>query len=114
LGWITQQEIDFGWAVVSLIIAHVLLEIQIKISKYLFAKLFHRMSLASSDNIVVWVVLLKHQPHSLDILFSVSPVSARIKVTQIKLVLKTHLDPGSSTSNLTSHKRFSTTWGLMI
>src|SRR5262249_10215005 len=44
--------------------------------------------LACRQHIVVGLILLHHQPHTFDIIASMSPIASRVEISQINTVLK--------------------------
>ena len=69
---------------------------------------------ACSDNKVFWSVVLKDEPHTFHIVFSVTPVAKRIKITEIEAILLALCNTSSSKCNLTSYKGLTTTLRLVI
>ena len=55
----------------------------------LIEKLAHRMRFARRDDIIVRLVLLKHQPHGLDEISGMSPIAFGVEVAEIEFVLQT-------------------------
>jgi hypothetical protein len=47
----------------------------------------HAVRLPGSDDIVIGLLLLQHQPHGLDIVAGKAPIALRFEVSQIELVL---------------------------
>ena len=72
------------------------------------------MLLTRSDDEVFWGIVLKHQPHTFDIVTGIAPVTQGIEVTQIELVLLTCSDTSSGKRDLTCHEGFATALALMI
>jgi hypothetical protein len=52
--------------------------------------------LAGRDDVVLRLVVLKHQPHRLNVVARVAPVALRIEVPQQQLVLQAQLDRGDA------------------
>ena len=58
--------------------------------------------------------MLKHHPHTLHIIFSISPIATRIEISHIKLILKSVYDTCRCKGDLARDKRLSTPFTLMI
>ena len=58
------------------------------------AEFAHSMVFASCDDEILRLVVLKNQPHAFNVVLSVSPVSERVEVAKVKLVLKSLSDAG--------------------
>src|SRR5207249_3413288 len=77
-------------------------------------KLPDRMSLARRDDIVIRLVLLKHQPHGTDKIRSVAPIAFCLEISKKQLVLYAQLDSGDGLGDFSSDKSLSTARRLMI
>src|SRR5918992_129559 len=51
-------------------------------------KVANRVRLARGDHVVVGLVLLEHEPHGLDVVLGIAPISLGIKVAEGELLLK--------------------------
>ena len=70
--------------------------------------------LSSGNNIILGFILLEHTPHSINIILRMSPISLRIEVSEIELLLKSKTDLGYRHSDLTSHECLTTNRRLMV
>merc|ERR550537_291153 len=70
--------------------------------------------LVGGKHVVIWLVDLKHSPHTFYIVSSMTPISLGIKITQVEALLKATLDLGNSTSNLSGDESRTTSRGLVI
>ena len=69
---------------------------------------------AGSDDEVLGLILLHDQPHALDIILGVAPVTQRIHVAQFQMILQTLGDTTSSQRDLTGDKVLATALRLMV
>src|SRR3989338_9367160 len=88
--------------------------IKASIPKSLFYKLSHRMRLVSRNHIVIRPFFLKHQPHRLDIILRITPISLSIQISQIEFILESHFNPSDGHRYLTSHESLTPPGGLVI
>src|SRR6266516_6973756 len=65
-------------------------------------------------DVIIRLVLLKHFPHTFDIITSVTPVSSSIQIPDRKTVLQAKRDPGTGVCYLSSDKFQSSERGLMV
>src|ERR1700730_5263628 len=74
----------------------------------------HAVRLAGGDDVVVWLLLLQHQPHGLDIVTRKAPIALRFEVSQVELVLKTLTDAAYRPGHLTRDESLAATRALMV
>ena len=55
-------------------------------------KVSDAVSRASSNYIIIWFILLQHEPHGLNVVPRETPITLRIKVAQYQLILQALLD----------------------
>src|SRR5688500_9071664 len=68
------------------------LPVQPQQTECLLDKLFHRMTLAGGDDEVVRPLLLEHEPHGLNVVWRIAPISSGFEVIQLEFVLQTDFD----------------------
>ena len=68
----------------------------------------------SSENEIVRLVLLADQPHALNIITSMSPITLCVQVTEVEAVLFAETDFGYSSRNLSGNKGSSTSRRFVI
>src|SRR5207248_10927717 len=73
-----------------------------------------RSRLPGRYHVVVWVWLLQHQPHRLDIIAGKAPIALCFKIPKIELVLKPLSDPADCAGDLSRDESFATARALMI
>ena len=66
------------------------------------------------DHKVLRLVLLHDQPHTLNIVLCITPVTKRIHISKLQMILKPLRNTSRSQSDLTGNKVFSTTLRFMI
>ncbi len=72
------------------------------------------MCFASCNYIIIRFFLLKHQPHSFDIITSKSPISLSFEISKIESFLKSFFNSSCRPSYLSSNKGFSSSRRLMV
>lgn len=72
------------------------------------------MLYAGSNDEVFRLILLHDQPHTLDIILSVTPVAQRIHVAQLQMILQTLGDTTGSQRDLTGDEVLATALRLMV
>src|SRR5437762_734210 len=72
------------------------------------------MRITRTQNIVVWMVVLQHTPHTLDKFGRIAPVSACLQVAQIQLVLAIRHNLGDGPRDLPCHECFASSWAFMV
>ena len=78
------------------------------------SELANRVLLTSGNNEVLRLLSLKDEPHTLHVVLSVAPVTERVKIAEIQLVLLALLDASCSKRNLTSHESLAAALTLMV
>src|ERR1051326_1651112 len=91
-----------------------LLPIESGTPERLFQKLFHRMSLARGDDIILRLILLHHQPHRLDIFLGVSPVAFCVQVSEIDGILQPSLDARKTPGDLACDECLAPARGFVV
>src|SRR5262245_51681979 len=79
-----------------------------------FDKLSHRMGFTGSDDIIVWLLLLEHEPHCKHILLGISPITLGVEIAEVELVGQPRSDLSYATADLSGDKSFSPTRGFMV
>src|SRR6266849_4778503 len=74
------QAIDLGGPEVARIDDHVIPPVEPDLCESKFHEFFYRMGFSRADNIVVRPILLKHEPHSSDVVRRVSPVAFCLQI----------------------------------
>src|SRR5215475_8322275 len=72
------------------------------------------MRLARRDDVIVWLVLLQHQPHGLCVILRVSPIAPGVEVAEVKLILQTELDRRGGARDLSRYESLSAAFALMV
>ena len=72
------------------------------------------MGLAGRDQVVIRVILLEHQPHGMDIVGRVTPVTPCFQVAQAQFVLHPQLDTRHRVGDLTRDEFQATARTLMV
>ena len=72
------------------------------------------MGLARRDDVVVRLVLLKHQPHGLDVVAGEAPVALGVEVSHDELLLQPFLDPGGTERDLAGDERLTPARALVV
>jgi hypothetical protein len=67
-------------------------------------ELAHAVGLTRRDHVVLRLVLLEHQPHGLDVVLGVAPVTLRVEVSEGELLLQAELDRGRTVGDLAGHE----------
>jgi hypothetical protein len=83
-------------------------------SEGLLAKLLDGVRLTSGKNKVIGDLLLEHEPHALNVVLCVAPITLGVEVTKVNGVLETTVDTGDGTSDLTGHESRTTPGGLVV
>jgi hypothetical protein len=73
-----------------------------------------RVGLTSGKDIVFRVLSLEHQPHAIDIVSSMTPITLGINIAKVNTLLVTQENVGNSTRNFSSHKSRATTRALVV
>ena len=63
-------------------------------------KVLYGILLTSCNHIIIWLLLLKHQPHSFYVVFGVSPVTSGIEVSKLEITLESHTNSGQGSDDL--------------
>jgi len=72
------------------------------------------MSLPGADNVIIGLILLKHEPHGFDIIRSIAPIPFGIEVAEIELLFLACEDARQPVGNLSRDERFPTAGGLVV
>src|SRR5262249_52729467 len=83
-------------------------------SKSFLDKLSYRVTFTGREHIIIWLGLLEHKPHTLDIIPCMAPVALSVEITEIKCCLRTMLDCGYRARDLAGDKGLTTRWAFMI
>ena len=66
------------------------------------------MLLTGGDNEILGNIMLEHQPHTFNIIFGITPVTQRIKISQFQIILQPAGDTADSQGYLACYKIFAT------
>src|SRR5258706_16334131 len=72
------------------------------------------MGFIGSNDIIVGLVLLEHEPHGLDVFFGEAPVPFGVEITEEQFILEAFFDLGQGTSYFTGDKGLTSPWRFMI
>ncbi len=72
------------------------------------------MGLPGADHVVVWLFLLKHQPHGANVIGCIPPIATRIQVTQKELLLNSVFDARNRAGDLASDKSLAAARRFMV
>ena len=75
---VRDKQIHFRRTVILRILNNMLIVIQSKMVKGKLAKLTDGMGLTGANHVIIGLILLKHEPHGLDIVTRKAPVVARL------------------------------------
>mmetsp|Transcript_35635 Transcript_35635/g.55613 ORF Transcript_35635/g.55613 Transcript_35635/m.55613 type:complete len:228 (-) Transcript_35635:599-1282(-) len=131
LGGVRLQKVDFGGAVISginpdddlaglLVLTDLLVSLSFPnqlnslLGKSQHHKLSHGILNSCTDNEIIWLILLQHQPHGLNIFLSMSPISPGIQITHVQAVLSTSGDSHHTSGDLSGHKGGTSPGALVI
>ena len=78
------------------------------------SELTNRVLFAGGNYEVLRLLSLKDEPHTLHVVLGVAPVTERVKIAEIQLVLLALLDACGSKRNLTSHESLAAALTLMV
>src|SRR6201991_3311459 len=84
------------------------------VSEGRFDEFTHRVCLAGGKNIIVWLVLLQDEPHSLDKIARVAPVAYCVEVPEKQFLLKPAIDRGDGARDLAGNKGLAPNGALVI
>ncbi|RUS30879.1 hypothetical protein BC938DRAFT_478823 [Jimgerdemannia flammicorona] len=121
LGRVAEQEVDLSGAEILLVdtdtdfarlsvLAHLVHTLALpddlatRYGKRLLYEGPHRVRLSRRQHEVLRLVLLEHQPHPLDVVARMAPVTLRVKVTQIETFLAVEVDVGDGAGDLARDK----------
>ncbi len=108
-GGVGDQVVDLGRAEEGRVEADVPLGIEARVAERRFDEVAHRVRLAGGDHVVVRLGLLEHQPHRLDVVLGVAPVTLCVEVAEGQLALKAELDGGRGMGDLARDELQTTT-----
>ena len=54
---------------------------------------------------IVWNLLLEHHPHALDIILGMAPITLRVQITQLNIVLLAKADLGNRSGRRRREKK---------
>ena len=97
-----------------LIDANVLLPVETGTSEGALDELADAVGRPGRDDVVVWLGLLEHEPHRLDVIGGVTPVAAGLEVAQRHLALEAEADRSRSVGHLPRHEVEWTPRGLVV
>src|SRR5208337_3570206 len=93
---------------------HPVLPVQLELREGQVDQILHAVSLSGGYYVVVRPVLLKHQPHGLNIVAGIPPVSSCFKVSNPQLFRQSQLDPCCGMTDFSAHKFKTSPGGLMV
>mmetsp|Transcript_40 Transcript_40/g.69 ORF Transcript_40/g.69 Transcript_40/m.69 type:complete len:205 (-) Transcript_40:453-1067(-) len=131
LCWVTKQGIDFCWAEVSwidldngfssLLINSFLIhtgafpaDFDAELLAGKVDKFTNTVLLSSCNHIILWFILLEHEPLHLDVILRMPPISLRVEISQVQCVIQTSLDPRQTSCDLPCHKCLTSQRGLVV
>src|SRR5262249_53506039 len=79
-----------------------------------FDELAHRMCFPRRQHIIVWIILLHHEPHAFDVVARVTPVPFGVEIAEIKLILHLMMDCRYRAGDFARDESFATDWALMV
>src|SRR5215469_3290957 len=85
-----------------------------EVSGRLLDEIAHRMLLAGGDHIVLWALLLQHEPLRLDVVARMAPVAARLQVAEVHAVLQPDADAREGAGDLARHERLAADRRLVV
>jgi hypothetical protein len=135
LGWVTKQQLHFGWAEVALVDfddglaleravaadeAHLVDALTLehntdpsRIERQL-AEPPYRGCDSRRHDVIIGRVALQHEPHAPHIITRMTPVALRAQVAKRQAVLHAQLDAGDRHRNLAGHKVLATPGGFVV
>src|SRR6266851_548393 len=114
LGWIAAEFIDLGRPEIAAIDQDMAPPVEAGHREGELDEIVHTVRLTGGDDIIVWLVLLQHQPHRLDIVAGKTPISLCGEVSQVDLVLQTLADPADGPGHLARNEGLAATRTFMI
>src|SRR5438309_2771594 len=105
---------NFSRAEIARVVLYELAIVEARMTESNLAELANAVASARRNDIVVRNMVLRCEPHSLDVILGVSPVAARLQVAEIKFMLQTELDSPDSTSHLARHERFASAGRFVV
>jgi hypothetical protein len=72
------------------------------------------MSLTGGQDVIFWLILLKHEPHAFNVVPGVSPITRSIDVTKVETLGLTFSDFGNGTSDFTGDESPTSTRGFVV
>mmetsp|Transcript_13501 Transcript_13501/g.27564 ORF Transcript_13501/g.27564 Transcript_13501/m.27564 type:complete len:233 (+) Transcript_13501:392-1090(+) len=82
--------------------------------KRLLNKFTYGGGLSGGENVIVGSVVLKHHPHPLDVIASMSPITFGVNVSEVQALVQPFVDAGDSHGNFTGDKCGPTTGRLVV
>ena len=114
LGRVADQGVDLGRAEVALVETHVVLPVQSGVRERDLEELTDREAHTGGEHVVVGLVRLQHPPHALDVLGGVAPVTHRVEVPHVEVLLLSGLDGGDGARDLAGHEGLAAPRGLVV
>src|SRR5664280_1220785 len=114
LARVPDEGVYFARAIVPRVVIDVLLPVQAGAGERGNAETPHCHGVTRCEDVIVANVGLQHPPHTLDVLWGKAPVSDRVKVAEIQLVLQAGGNAGDSASHLSREECLTTARGLMV
>ena len=97
---VAEKLFDFGGAEVARIDFDVVLPIETDEAEGAFDEFADAVHFAGGDDVVVWLVLLEHEPHGLDVFPGVPPVAAGVQIAHVELLHLAGEDLGDAAGDL--------------
>src|SRR5580704_17128035 len=85
---VSHQVINFRGAKIACVNLNVIMPVEPSASEGRFDELADRVGLACPNYVVVGLVLLEHEPHGSNIIGSIAPISAGVKISYVHLLLE--------------------------
>mmetsp|Transcript_17850 Transcript_17850/g.51104 ORF Transcript_17850/g.51104 Transcript_17850/m.51104 type:complete len:423 (-) Transcript_17850:52-1320(-) len=134
LGGVTEEKFDFGRSEVAGINLHKLAALIGSINsdlidgsglaspldgstnnlKGLLDKLTDGVSLSGSEDVVIGLILLKHAPHTLDVVAGMAPITLGVDVSEVEALVDALMDAGDGGGDLTGDEGLATAGTLVV
>jgi len=105
LGVVAEQQVDLRRPQVPLVGHDVVAVIEPQPAEGQVTELADGHAFAGRNDVVVGLLLLKHQPHRPHVVAGKTPVTLRVEIAEVELVLQAELDAGGGPGDLSGHER---------
>src|SRR5262249_24538231 len=93
---------------------HVLLPVQTGVTEGCFRKCPDRVADAGRDDVIIGLILLKHQPHRAHVVAGEPPVTTGIEVAKAEVIREAELDTSDTVGHLPRHDLHTAPWRLVV